>query len=68
MLAGAFRLLPALNQILFLSNQVQFSGSAIGLVEHELTTFGRVRGHTLRDRRAEAARLTDSSTSCSWRT
>jgi ATP-binding cassette, subfamily B, bacterial PglK len=39
-LAGAFRLLPALNQVLFLSNQVQFNGSAIGFVEQELTTFG----------------------------
>ncbi len=39
-LAGAFRLLPALNQILFLSNQVQFSTPATELVEHELRTFG----------------------------
>jgi len=39
-LAGAFRLLPALNQILYLSNQVQFNGAAIGLVEHEVNTFG----------------------------
>jgi len=39
-LAGAFRLLPALNQILFLSNQVQFNRSAIDLVERELATFG----------------------------
>jgi ABC-type multidrug transport system fused ATPase/permease subunit len=39
-LAGAFRLLPALNQILFLSNQVQFATPATELVEHELRTFG----------------------------
>lgn len=39
-LAGAFRLLPALNQVLFLNNSVQFSASAIGLVEDELKTFG----------------------------
>ena len=39
-LAGAFRLLPALNQILFLSNQVQFNSSATGFVERELETFG----------------------------
>jgi ABC-type multidrug transport system fused ATPase/permease subunit len=40
-LAGAFRLLPALNQILFLSNQVQFSGPAADFVEEEVETFGR---------------------------
>lgn len=39
-LAGAFRLLPALNQVLFLSNQVQFNGPAVAIVEHELRTFG----------------------------
>jgi len=39
-LAGAFRLLPALNQILFLSNQVQYNGPAIGIVEGELASFG----------------------------
>ena len=39
-LAGAFRLLPALNQVLFLSNMVQFSSSATGFVEEELHTFG----------------------------
>jgi ABC-type multidrug transport system fused ATPase/permease subunit len=39
-LAGAFRLLPALNQVLFLSNMVQFSSSATGFVEEELQTFG----------------------------
>lgn len=39
MLAGAFRLLPALNQILFLTNSVQFSGGAIGVVESELKAF-----------------------------
>jgi ABC-type multidrug transport system fused ATPase/permease subunit len=40
-LAGAFRLLPALNQVLFLNNSVQFSASAIGFVEEELATFGQ---------------------------
>jgi ABC-type multidrug transport system fused ATPase/permease subunit len=39
-LAGAFRLLPALNQVLFLSNSVQFNGPAIDFVERELETFG----------------------------
>jgi ATP-binding cassette, subfamily B, bacterial PglK len=39
-LAGAFRLLPALNQILFLTNSVQFSRGAIEFVERELETFG----------------------------
>ena len=39
-LAGAFRLLPALNQILFLTNSVQFSYGAIDFVERELETFG----------------------------
>jgi ATP-binding cassette, subfamily B, bacterial PglK len=39
-LAGAFRLLPALNQMLFLSNQVQFNRSAIDFVEQEVATFG----------------------------
>ncbi len=39
-LAGAFRFLPALNQILFLNNQVQYNSPAIDLVEHELETFG----------------------------
>ncbi|HJQ51004.1 MAG TPA: ABC transporter ATP-binding protein [Gaiellaceae bacterium] len=39
-LAGAFRLLPALNQMLFLTNSVQFSLGAIGFVEHELQIFG----------------------------
>ena len=39
-LAGAFRLLPALNQILFLTNQVQYNSSATDFVEQELQTFG----------------------------
>ena len=47
-LAGAFRLLPALNQILFLSNQVQFNSSSIEFVEEELRTFGAY-GHELED-------------------
>ncbi len=43
-LAGAFRLLPALNQILFLSNQVQFNSTAVEFVERELGTFGSYAG------------------------
>ena len=39
-LAGAFRLLPALNQMLFLTNTVQFSGPAIGFAEKELEIYG----------------------------
>jgi ABC-type multidrug transport system fused ATPase/permease subunit len=39
-LAGAFRFLPALNQILFLSNSVQFNLAATDIVEHELASFG----------------------------
>jgi len=39
-LAGAFRLLPALNQILFLTNSVQFNTSATDFVGNELQTFG----------------------------
>lgn len=39
-MAGAFRLLPALNQILALTNSVQFGRGAIDFVEHELATFG----------------------------
>lgn len=38
-LAGAFRLLPALNQVLFLANQVQFNGPAVDLVESEVRSF-----------------------------
>ena len=39
-MAGAFRLLPALNQILYLTNSVQFGHGAIEFVERELDTFG----------------------------
>lgn len=39
-LAGAFRLVPALNQMLALTNAVQYSGPAIGFVKRELETFG----------------------------
>jgi len=35
-LAGAFRLLPALNQVLFLANQVQFGGPSTAIIEQEL--------------------------------
>jgi ATP-binding cassette subfamily C protein len=38
-LAGAFRLLPALNQVLYLTNSVQFSCGAIDFVEQELRRF-----------------------------
>ncbi len=41
-LAAAFRLLPALNQILFLINQVHWNGGALDIVEEELKTFGSV--------------------------
>ena len=52
-LAGAFRLLPALNQVLFLTNQVQFNSSSTGFVEGELRTFGVFAdGSASRDRRA----------------
>lgn len=51
-LAGAFRLLPALNQILFLTNQVQYNSSATDFVERELQTFGAfARDQAARDRR-----------------
>jgi ABC-type multidrug transport system fused ATPase/permease subunit len=43
-LAGAFRFLPALNQVLFLVNQVQYNGPAIDLVEDELAAFNTVGG------------------------
>jgi ABC-type multidrug transport system fused ATPase/permease subunit len=39
-LAGAFRLLPALNQVLFLNNSVQFNAAATDFVETELATYG----------------------------
>ncbi len=39
-LAGAFRFLPALNQILVLSNSLQYSQWATDVVERELNTFG----------------------------
>ena len=54
-LAAAFRLLPALNQILFLTNQVQFNGPAIGLVQAELDTFGAYADGTRDRRRLDAA-------------
>jgi ATP-binding cassette, subfamily B, bacterial PglK len=41
-LAAAFRLLPALNQVLFLVNAVQYNGPAIDLVEEEMRTFGDI--------------------------
>src|SRR5581483_9010054 len=52
-LAGAFRLLPALNQILFLTNSVQFSRGAIDFVEQELKTFGAYAHSTREDAAAE---------------
>jgi ABC-type multidrug transport system fused ATPase/permease subunit len=46
-LAASFRFLPALNQVLFLSNTVRFSAPAIDLVEQELRTFGAAQAaHT----------------------
>ncbi len=38
-LAAAFRLLPALNRVLFLVNQVQYNGPALALVEAEVAAF-----------------------------
>ncbi len=38
-LAAAFRLLPALNQVLFLINSVQYNGPALDLVEADVRTF-----------------------------
>jgi ATP-binding cassette, subfamily B, bacterial PglK len=59
-LAGAFRLLPALNQVLFLSNMVQFSSSATGFVEQELRTFGAFASESVRETRpAMPHRFTD---------
>jgi ABC-type multidrug transport system fused ATPase/permease subunit len=52
-LAAAFRLLPALNQILFLSNQVQFSAPAAAFVEEELETFGKYADHEAFPRSSE---------------
>ena len=43
-LAAAFRLLPALNQVLFIVNSVQYNGPAVDLVEEEMQTFGDL-GH-----------------------
>ncbi len=39
-MAGAFRLLPALNQMLYMTNSVQYGYGAVGFVERELDTFG----------------------------
>jgi len=39
-MAGAFRLLPALNQILYLTNSVQFGHGALEFVEREMEIFG----------------------------
>jgi ATP-binding cassette, subfamily B, bacterial PglK len=39
-LAASFRFLPALNQVLFLTNSVRFSAPAIDLVEQEVRSFG----------------------------
>jgi ABC-type multidrug transport system fused ATPase/permease subunit len=45
-LAAAFRLLPALNQVLFLANSVQTNGPALELVEEELKTFATDQNRT----------------------
>ena len=57
-LAGAFRFLPALNQVLFLSNQVQFNSSATDFVEKRAGDVRCVLGRSGRTRspRAGAAR------------
>jgi ATP-binding cassette, subfamily B, bacterial PglK len=54
-MAGAFRLLPALNQILYLTNSVQFGHGAIEFVERELETFGPYAPSSEADVVAEAA-------------
>jgi ATP-binding cassette, subfamily B, bacterial PglK len=43
-LAASFRFLPALNQVLFLTNSVRFSAPAIDLVEQEVRSFGPTSG------------------------
>ena len=67
-LAGAFRLLPALNQILFLTNSVQFSSPAIDLVEHELETFGAYADQPPEPSESERPARTGSNASCGSRT
>jgi ATP-binding cassette, subfamily B, bacterial PglK len=47
--AGAFRLLPALNQGLFLVNQVQYNGPALDLVEVEVHTFATPKLQAIAD-------------------
>jgi ABC-type multidrug transport system fused ATPase/permease subunit len=54
-MAGAFRLLPALNQILALTNSVQFGHGAIEFVERELDIFGAYAVPTDVKARPEAA-------------
>jgi ATP-binding cassette, subfamily B, bacterial PglK len=56
-LAGAFRFLPALNQVLFLSNQVQFNSSATDFVEKELEIFGAYSDASGAPDRTESAPL-----------
>jgi len=54
-MAGAFRLLPALNQILYLTNSVQFGHGALEFVERELDTFGAYASPTAAELALEAA-------------
>lgn len=49
LLASAFRLLPALTQILALSNAVQYNEAAIGVVEREAANYGGVHGGDMAD-------------------
>jgi ATP-binding cassette, subfamily B, bacterial PglK len=48
-LAASFRFLPALNQVLFLTNQVRFNAPAIDLVEQEVDIFAATPGADLAD-------------------
>lgn len=56
-LAGAFRLLPALNQMLVLTNQLQFNTPAMDFVEQELRTFGTYGEEEARVRQPGATSL-----------
>ena len=67
-LAGAFRLLPALNQILFLTNSVQYSYGAIDFVERELADLRLIRA-SLPSRSLQTSRpRTGSNGRCGSRT
>jgi ATP-binding cassette subfamily C protein len=56
-LAGAFRLLPALNRVLFLMNQVQYNGPALDLVEREVEAYATIGRDAPQHADADALRL-----------